>query len=77
MENNQNLQNNSKPKGKARNFNKRIQPLVEYFKNCEDKTKGIGAIKQLEKHGYLINELRRDYRLGYFQKKLNCLNIWV
>ena len=48
----------------GRDFKKRIQPLVEYFKNCKDKTVGIGAIKQLEKHGYIINELRREYKLG-------------
>ena len=46
------------------NFKKRIEPLVDYFKNCKDKTIGIGDIKQLDKHGNLINELRREYRLG-------------
>jgi len=60
-----NQQNLTKsPKKSVRNFNKRIEPLVDYFKNCKDKTIGIGDIKQLDKHGYLINELRREYKLG-------------
>ncbi len=57
-------QNEKVKKGKQRNFAKRIAPLVEYFKNCEDKTIGISAIKQLDKQGYLIRELRREYKLG-------------
>ena len=57
-------QNEKSKRGKPRNFAKRIEPLVTYFKNCEDKTKGIGTIKQKDKYGYLINELRREYKLG-------------
>lgn len=51
-------------RGKHLNFAKRIKPLVEYFKNCEDKTIGIGDIKQMDENGYLISELRREYKQG-------------
>lgn len=51
-----------------RDFKKRIQPLVEYYKNCEDKTVGIGGIKQKEACGGLISELRRNYKEGKLYK---------
>lgn len=50
-----------------RNFQKRIIALIEYYKTCEDKTIGIGKIKQKEELGNLINALRREYKANKLQ----------